>query len=159
MATYDRFAGIDDNYLFPPQVRSAIANYPEVQDTINQRVASLATRLAALEYRSGGRNITALCSGVTSGSVLLSRVGPTVSVTLDSAEVPASGWQMIYILPKGFRPAIYIRKDLPYSTFGWQAAIFTTGSIYINGASGARKETLTFGTEDPPPSSPPGDPT
>ena len=42
MSTYDRYAAIDRQFKFPPEVRSAIAQYSELRDTIDQRISNLA---------------------------------------------------------------------------------------------------------------------
>ena len=121
-----------------------------------QFTQGLAARLGALEYSSGGRDITALCTGVESGRVLLSRVGSTVTVVLYDVVVPGSGWTRLCGLPVGFRPVIDVRRDLPYAVQGQQWAIYTSGSLYINAGTGVRKDSLTYGTANPPPAEPPG---
>lgn len=117
----------------------------------------IAARLGALEYSSGGRDITALCSNVESGRVLLSRVGSTVTVVLYDVVVPGSGWTRLVGLPLGFRPVIDVRRDLAYAVQGQQWAIYASGSLYINAGTGTRKETLTYATADQPAATPPGE--
>lgn len=94
MATYDRFAGIDNNYLFPPEVMTAIATasafnnrfYTKAQinsdfslkssvTAIGTQVASLEddigltqTRVGDLEQDTGDRDITSLVPNLIAGS-------------------------------------------------------------------------------------------
>ena len=130
-------------------------------------VPDLATRLAALEYDSGERDITGLLTNIVSGRLLLERTGPWVSLNFQelSTDLPSGGfasWNSV--LPVGFRPSAtsaYI--DLPLAprlatTTQGSVRISRFGEIRIYRLGGVATGVVHFKTPDAPPSTTPGIP-
>lgn len=135
---YDRFAGIDENFRFPPDVMAALVSSPEVQNLRQwgnlQGVPStfppsphqhtwdsIQNKPDYISYDSGERNMTAdLLNGWTASSntVRLRRLGNRVILTMDWSSLSLSGSQAtsddFMALPIGFRPTGFRRTSL-----GW----------------------------------------
>ena len=125
-------------------------------------VTGLAPRLAALEYTSGRRNITALIdtddwtTGTTRADLI--RTGSTVNLSIRNVRRTdgASGTLTLLTLPTGFRPVGY------QFTGTFRGAGFIAdrdGAVQIsNPTSPSDHMSLTWVTADAPPSTLPGTP-
>ena len=125
-----------------------------------------ASRLAALEYRSGVRDITALFPEITAGSIITTRVGWMVTTTFYGVRIGAWPEGATYLhlnayMPDGFKPE---RGHIP---IGPAEDNGSTARARIVGGSGQvtfyRGRTamtffasFTYPTEDPAPALPPG---
>lgn len=103
---------------------------------------------------TGVRDITGLSTGVTSGTVLVYRVGHMVTLILDQVGLEGTGWTRLVSLPSGFRPPATVRESVPndHGTIG----VYSSGSVYTHYGPEARLHTLTYGTFEAWPSSLPG---
>lgn len=132
-------------------------------------IAGIEARLAALEYDSGNRNITGLISGgATSGNLRLSRVGRTVTF---SAEVlvlarEEEGYGLLLSMPLGFRPWSNLktsadnRGNISSEPTAVNMNLDRSGGVGIVNSLRADgiNFVVTYLTGDPVPSTPPGDP-
>lgn len=125
-------------------------------------------RLAALEYESGERDLTALLDGVTSGQLLVERAGHSVQMTFNDLEVEDQGSSYTAwggLLPTGWRPASAVGyRYFPLSpTSSTHSAgpmrVSKYGGIVVYDSDGGRtiRGTVTWTTTDPVPTTPLGD--
>lgn len=128
-------------------------------------VEGLAARLAALEYSSGPRDITARFSEITAGTVITSRAGRMVTTTFYGTRLGAgpsgSFVHLASFMPDGFRPE---RGHLPMAIAEGGSP---SGRVRIAGGSGQITfyngttamlfyASLAYPTADPAPTIPPG---
>lgn len=122
-------------------------------------VEGLAARLAALEYRSGIRDVSSL-AGAGWSDVLATvwRAGPGVNVAVNrlGRATASSGTETVFTLPSGYRPpdTIVVRSGR-----GMVARILTSGAVQVI-APGVSVDyfAISFDTLQPPAISEPGDP-
>lgn len=128
-------------------------------------VPDLASRLAAIEYTSGPRDITALFPEITVGTVVASRVGRMVTVTFYGVRV--GEWpdgmfiHMSNYMPAGLRPERGHLPMVPAENSGALGRVRIAGGsgqvTFYYGSSGMTfYASLTFPTDDPAPALPPG---
>ncbi|HEX7352481.1 hypothetical protein [Brachybacterium sp.] len=136
---------------------------PGLYDTVDNGIEA---RLAALEYKSGPRNITALFPEITTGSVVSSRVGRMVTTTFYGVRVSEwpSGSSFLHLgnyMPAGLRPE---RGHLPMvpaengGTVGRVRIVGGSGQVTLYNGSSLMTfyASLTFPTDDFAPAIPPG---
>lgn len=139
---------------------------PEELDVQIADVQGLAARLAALEYTSEPRDITARFSEITAGSVITSRSGRMVTTTFYGVRIGGwpSGATFVHLaasMPDGFRPQ---RGHLPMPMAeggvpaGRVRIVGGSGQVtFYNGTAGMLfYATLTYPTPDLAPVVPPG---
>ena len=115
------------------QVTGKPTEFPPASHTHPQSdVEGLTAALAATGYDSGERDITSLVPDVTSGRLLVWRLGRTVHLTFDSLIVSAPNtphWLTVSgVLPNGFRGANRSR----YYQFAQQVSSYAAGPIRID---------------------------
>src|SRR5699024_1247303 len=119
----------------------------------------LAARLAALEYRSGIRDVSSLAgAGWSDVRATVWRAGPGVNVAVNrlGRATASSGTETVFTLPSGYRPpdTIVVRSGR-----GMVARILTSGAVQVI-APGVSVDyfAISFDTLQPPAISEPGDP-
>lgn len=127
--------------------------------------AALEARLAALEYKSGRRNITALLDPApTSGNLYIERRGDTVWLHMDALVLTATS-DTIYsgVIPSGFQ--IVSPAEIPSaqrSVLDAQGGLRTYGGslgfYYLGQSPGPFRGMVSWPTNQTPPITPPGDP-
>lgn len=157
---------IDGNMLRDDDPRMTNARPPTAHTHDLGDVTGLAARLAALEYDSGLRDITALSPIITSGRLLIQRTGRTVFLIGDNFRTSEGGSSVNVIpsgvLPVGFRPLQSVwdhvltrngeMRRLAVSPFGWVP-------IYSNPAAGDQYFfNLVYTSPDASPTTLPGTP-
>lgn len=128
-------------------------------------VTGLAARLAALEYKSGRRNITALLNPApTSGNLYIERRGDTVWLHMDTL-VLATTSDTIYsgVIPTGFQ--ITTPAEIPAaqrSTHDAKGGLRTYGGslgfYYLGQSPGPFRGMVSWPTNQAIPTTPPGSP-
>lgn len=83
MADYNLYPGMDSAYNFPPQVRSAMANYPELQNLTNRPPAASGSdanslKIAGLTYVPTFVNMANRPEGATTGWLFPARITTTL---------------------------------------------------------------------------------
>ena len=126
-------------------------------------VDGLAARLAALEYDSGWRNISALLTNST-GEVYIVRSGFTVTLRFHGISLTSGTAVEVLALPAGFVPrsvAALGPRTILHSSNLVIGRLFTLGAkITYNAGTGNPPAygDFTFRTNDAPPSTLPGSP-
>ena len=129
-------------------------------------VTGLAARLAALEYQSGSRNITARMSvQPTTGAFYIERIGDVVWANLSGIRMPESGDFVLLggLIPEGFRP----RRIQDFGTANRSNTdpvsslrVDLSGTVYFYGVDSAHhiRGAVSWPTRDAPPIVLPGEP-
>lgn len=142
-----------------PQVASFFADGMETR-------AALDARLAALEYKSGPRDITSRMSvQPTSGTLYLERIGDVVWCDISGIRMPSSAGfvQLVDLFPAGFRP----RRIQDFATAkrnntdpAGALRVDFSGTAYFYAVDSSRdiRGVVSWPTRDAPPSTLPGTP-
>lgn len=152
----------------PIRAVKGVKGDPGTATTITQ-VTGLAARLAALEYSSGLRNITA--SNATNdivfesgGGLFIERNRNTVTLWVYKCRAApgTGGVGQRGAIPTGFRPSLEVRANIPrvdsVNENGLLAAFPTSGLWVTMPEEGTHTGVFTWTTRQPAPTLPPGDP-
>ena len=153
------------------EVSGKPATYPPSAHTHSPAdVTGLVDRLAALEYKSGERDITSLVTGRAAGRLLVERVGRTVWMTFDDLKAEDQGssyYSWTKLLPAGWCPgpaAGYRYLPLSPTAAGQsngpiRVSRYGDLGVYDAGGQRALRGTVSWTTPDPVPTTPFGSPT
>lgn len=109
---------------------------------------------------TGDRDITSLVVGtVLTGALILSRVGPFVTLNIAELQTAESGSRRVCNLPTGFRPSAKLNDE--WTNRGKERGyldIYASGSVWGGGDTASTKcsRVLTFSTRDAWPTILPG---
>ena len=129
-------------------------------------VTGLQARLAALEYKSGPRNITSRMSvQPVSGSLFLERIGDVVWCDISGIRMPASAGfvQLTSLFPEGFRPRriqdfATARRNATDPAGALRVDFSGTAYFYVVDSTRDIRGVVSWPTRDAPPTTLPGDP-